>query len=181
MRGRSRAATTAAAVILLAGGCGGEVDLADRDSIDQFEVPALEATADHPCDLLTDAVAVELGILHEGGNGSAQSDSNCFYTNRVDASVDVRVDVPGDDAAAGDGAEETAVAAVVSAAFAGQADQEYTSVEGYPGVTTAFPDSCNLSVAASDEHTLFVQVSADDACETAVTIAGTVIANAPEL
>lgn len=179
MRGRGWAAT-AAAVAVLVGGCAGEVELADRDSIDQFGVPALDAAAEHPCDLLPDAAAVELGILHEDGSGSAQSDANCFFTNRVDASVDVRVDLRGD-LPDEEEAEKSAVAATVSAAFAGAEDQEYTSVEGYPGVTTAFPDSCNLTVATSDEHELYVQVSADDACDTAVEVARTVIANAPEL
>ncbi|WP_017587580.1 DUF3558 family protein [Nocardiopsis ganjiahuensis] len=177
MRGRGRAAAAVAAVSVLVGACGGETELAERDSIDQFGVPPLEPTAAHPCDLITDDVAVELGILHEDGSGSAQSDSNCFFTDRVDASVDVRVEVLDET-----GAEDTtAVAAVVSAAFAGEGGQEFADVEGYPGVTTAFPDSCNLSVATSDEHELSVQVSADDACDTAVEIARTAIANSPEL
>ncbi|GAA1460734.1 hypothetical protein GCM10009603_23520 [Nocardiopsis exhalans] len=165
---------------VLVGGCAGEVELADRDSIDQFEVPALDPGAEHPCDLFPDATAIELGILHEDGSGSAQSDANCFFTNRVDASVDVRVDLR-EDLPDGEEAEKSAVAATVSAAFAGTDDQEFASVEGYPGVTTAFPDSCNLTVATSDEHELSVQVSADDACETALEIARTVIANSPEL
>ena len=184
MRGRRRAATAVAATVLvLVGACGGETELAERDSIDQFEVPPLEPTAEHPCDLVTDTVAVELGILHEDGSGSAQSDSNCFFTNQVDASVDVRLEVLGEDEDQGEeeAEETTAVAAVVSAAFAGEDEQEFASVEGYPGVTTAFPDSCNLSVATSDEHELLVQVSADDACDTAVEVARTVIANSPEL
>lgn len=174
MRGRGWAATAVAAVLV--SGCSGEAELADRDSIDQFEVPALDLTAEHPCDLLPDATAVALGILHEDGSGSDQSDGNCYFTNRVDASVDVRVDLFDEDLATG-----SAVAAAVSAAFSGADGQEFTSVEGYPGVTTAFPGSCDLTVAASDEHELFVQVSADDACATAVEVARVVIANSPEL
>ncbi|QRN79246.1 MAG: DUF3558 domain-containing protein, partial [Nocardiopsis sp. BM-2018] len=63
MRGRGWAATAAA--VVLVGGCSGEVELADRDSIDQFGVPALDLHAEHPCALVPDATAVELGILHE--------------------------------------------------------------------------------------------------------------------
>ncbi|WP_017579522.1 DUF3558 family protein [Nocardiopsis valliformis] len=174
MRGRGRVATAAAVALVI--GCSGEIELADRDSIDQFDVPALDLNAEHPCDLLPDATAVELGILHEDGSGSAQSDGNCYFTNRVDASVDVRVDLFDEDLAT-----ESAVATTVSAAFSGADGQEFASVGGYPGFTTAFPDSCNLTVATSDEHELFVQVSADDACDTAVKIARTVIANSPEL
>ena len=174
MRGRGWAAT--AAVAVLASGCSGEVELADRDSIDQFGVPALDLNAEHPCELVPDATAVELGILHEDGSGSAQSDGNCYFTNRVDASVDVRVDHFDEDLAT-----ESAVATTVSAAFSGTGGQEFASVEGYPGYTTAFPDSCGLVVAASDEHELFVQVSADDACDTAVEVARVVITNSPEL
>lgn len=173
MRGRGWAATAAA--VVLVGGCSGEVELADRDSIDQFGVPALDLHAEHPCALVPDATAVELGILHEDGSGSAQSDGNCYFTNRVDASVDVRVDRFDEDLAT-----ESAVAATVSAAFSGAEGREFASVEGYPGFTTVFPDSCDLIVATSDEHELFVQVSADDACDTAVEVARTVIANSPE-
>ncbi|PWV58019.1 DUF3558 family protein [Nocardiopsis sp. L17-MgMaSL7] len=159
----------AVVVALLLSGCA--VDLEERDSIRQFEVAALDPTDTHPCDLLPDATAVELGILDEEGEGSPQSDANCFYTNRVDASVDLRVEVH---------EEKDAVESTVSAAFSGADDQEFASVEGYPGVTTEFPDSCNLTVAVSDEHSFYVQVSADEACEVAVEVARTAITNAQD-
>lgn len=163
MRGR-----VAVAAVLLVSGCG-SAELAERDSIRQFEVPALDPTDTHPCDLLPDATAVELGILDEEGEGSPQSDANCFYTNRVDASVDLRVEVH---------EEKDAVEDTVAAAFSEADDQEFVSVEGYPGVTTEFPDSCNLTVATSNEHSFYVQVSADEACEVAVEVARTAITNA---
>ncbi|GAB3748500.1 DUF3558 family protein [Nocardiopsis nanhaiensis] len=172
MRGWRWAVTTAS--VILVGACAGEVELADRDSISQFEVAPLEPTAEHPCDLLPDDTAADLGILAEDGGGSPQSDTNCFYTDQVDSSVDVRVEEFED-------ADETVVATTVAAAFSGEDGQEFASVEGYPGLTTEFPDSCNLNVATSDEHELFVQVSADDACETAVEVAAAVIASSPEL
>lgn len=156
----------AVVVALLLSGCA--VDLEERDSIRQFEVAALDPTDTHPCDLLPDATAVELGILDEEGEGSPQSDANCFYTNRVDASVDLRVEVH---------EEKDAVEDTVAAAFSGADDQEFVSVAGYPGVTTEFPDSCNLTVAVSDEHSFYVQVSADEACEMAVEVARTAITN----
>ncbi|WP_017546387.1 DUF3558 family protein [Nocardiopsis prasina] len=156
-------------VALLLSGCA--VDLEERDSIRQFEVAALDPTHTHPCALLPDAAAVELGILDEEGEGSPQSDANCFYTNRVDASVDLRVEVH---------EEKDAVETTVAAAFSGADDQEFVSVEGYPGVTTEFPDSCNLTVGVSDEHSFYVQVSADEACEVAVEVARTAITNAQD-
>ncbi len=161
---RARAAVVAA---LLLSGCAAELE--ERDSIRQFDVAALDPTNAHPCDLLPDTAAVELGILAPGGEGSRQSDANCYYTNRVDASVDLRVEVHED----GD-----AVEATVSAAFSGADDQGFVSLEGYPGVSTEFPDSCNLGVAVSDGHSFFVQVSADEACGTAVEVARTAVTNA---
>ena len=159
-------ARVAVVVALLLSGCA--VELEERDSIRQFEVGALDPTHTHPCALLSDAAAVELGILDQEGEGSPQSDANCFYTNRVDASVDLRVEVH---------EERDAVESTVSAGFSGAEDEEFVSVEGYPGVTTEFPDSCNLTVAVSDEHSFYVQVSADAACEVAVEVARTAITN----
>lgn len=173
MRGWRWAAVVVTALVV--GGCGGEVALADRDSIDQFDVPSLDPTARHPCDLLPDETAIELGLLREGGSGSAQSDANCFFTDAVDSSVDVRVETYDPDA---EGALAP-VPHVLGEAFGGDDDHEYAAVEGYPGHTESFPDSCNLGVALSDEHRLFIQVSADDACETALLTARAVIAGAP--
>ncbi|MBR8740671.1 DUF3558 family protein [Nocardiopsis sp. MG754419] len=165
-----------AVTAVLVGGCGGEIEPADRDSIDQFDVPALDPTAQHPCDLLPDATAVDLGLLEEGGSGSRQSDANCFFTNAVDSSVDVWVETYDPDTEE-DGAP---VVRTLAAAFEGGAGHEYVTVEGYPGHTETFPDSCNLDVALSDEHSLFVQVSADDACQTAVLTARALITASPE-
>ncbi|MFE1166944.1 DUF3558 family protein [Nocardiopsis sp. NPDC058789] len=163
-----RARTAVVAAFLLTG-CA--VELEERDSIRQFEVSALDPTSAHPCDLLPDPAAVDLGILDEEGEGSPQSDANCFYTNRVDASVDLRVEVH---------EERDAVESTVATAFSGPEDEEFVSVEGYPGVTLEFPDSCDLTVAVSDEHSFYVQVSADEACELAVGVARTAIDNARE-
>lgn len=174
MRGWRWVPVVVTAVVV--GGCGGTVELADRDSIDQFDVPPLDPTEHHPCDLLPDATAVELGLLHEGGAGSAQTGANCFFTNTVDSSVDVRVRTHDPDA-------EEVLAPVphtLDAAFGGDDGHEYVSVEGYPGYTESFPDSCNLGVALSDDHALFIQVSADDACQTAISTAEAFIAAIPE-
>ncbi|WP_431871316.1 DUF3558 family protein [Nocardiopsis eucommiae] len=162
-------ARTAVVAALLLTGCA--VELEERDSIRQFEVSALDPTGTHPCALVPDAAAVDLGILDEEGEGSPQSNANCFYTNRVDASVDLRVEVH---------EERDAVESTVSAGFSGAEDEEFVSVEGYPGVTLEFPDSCDLTVAVSDEHSFYVQVSADEACEVAVGVASAAIANAQE-
>lgn len=175
MRGWRWAAVAVAA--MLVGGCGGEVDLADRDSIDQFDVPPLDPSVRHPCDLLTDETAIVLGLLAEGGGGSPQSDDNCFFTDAVDSSVDVRVETHDPDAEE----DEPPVPRALSAAFEGGEAYEYVAVEGYPGYTETFPDSCNLGLATSDEHSLFVQVSADDACETAIQTARSLITASPEL
>lgn len=175
MRGCGWAAVAVAAVLV--GGCGGEVDLADRDSIDQFDVPPLDPGARHPCDLLTDETAVDLGLLAEGGGGSPQSDQNCFFTDAVDSSVDVRVRTHDPDA----DEDDPPVPRILSAAFEGGQAYEYVMVEGYPGYTETFSDSCNLELATSDTHSLFVQVSADDACETAIETARSLIAASPEL
>lgn len=173
MRGWRWATVTIMA--LLVGGCGGEVDLADRDSIDQFEVAPLNPTEHHPCDLLPNATAVDLGLLQEEGSGSAQSDANCFFTDTVDSSVDVRVRTHDPNA------EEALppVPHVLDAAFEDDG-HAYVTVEGYPGYTEPFPDSCNLGVALSDEHSLFIQVSADDACATAVSTAEALITELPQ-
>ncbi|MEU3016691.1 DUF3558 family protein [Nocardiopsis sp. NPDC007018] len=165
----ARVAVAGVTGVLLVGGCAADRELADRDSIRQFEVSAWDPSDAHPCDLVSDPTARELRILDQEGSGSAQSDANCFYTNRVDASVDVRVETH---------EERDAVAGVIEAAFSGREGQTYVHVEGYPGVTTQFPDSCNLSVAVSDDHSVYVQVSADEACERAVEVARVVVAHA---
>lgn len=175
MRGWRWAAVVVA--VVLVGGCGGEVDLAERDSIDQFDVPPLDPTARHPCDLLPDETAIDLGLLGEGDSGVPQSDDNCFFTDAIDSSVDVRVETHDPDAEE----DEPPVPHTLSAAFEGGEAHEYVAVEGYPGYTETFPNSCNLGVATSDEHSLFVQVSAEDACETAIRTARSVIAGSPEL
>ncbi|QVQ54478.1 DUF3558 domain-containing protein [Spiractinospora alimapuensis] len=185
-------------VALLTAGCGGgatpedgadeqgdpetaeaeDVPLEQRDSIAQFDVPALDPTAVEPCELLPDEEARDLGALPDDGAGVSQTESSCFYSDPMTGTISVKVNE-------GMATDRTMAWLTLQSAFTDAEEVEevtdYVDVSGYPAYTTDYGGACNLDLALSDDHGLFFQAQSDDPCYLAVRAGEVVVANTPEL